>query len=351
MPPRARVSSLLADRLRNQRLVASACKTAEAVVAHLGAVQSQDYTGAAWALGQRAPGLTAADVEAAFSAGRVLRTHVLRPTWHFVAPADIRWMLALTAPQVHARMRTYDKPLELDAKVYAKARAVMERALEGGRFLTRTELGAALRRARIVAAGQRLAHLVMHAELEGAICSGPRRGKQFTYALLAERAPKARALTREAALAELARRYFASHGPATLRDFVWWSGLRVKDAAAGVVLGKVDALKTPPRACSAPGANYLFSNYDEYLIAYRDRDAVLDPGRARNLGFLQEFPHQIVLDGRVAGSWRRHLSDTRATVVAKPFNPLNKRDQRALEGQAEACGRFFGRPCGLELGC
>ncbi len=264
MPRRASASSLIVDRLRNQRLVASACKTPEAVVAHLGAVQSQDYTGAAWAVGQRAPGLTAADVEAAFTAGRVLRTHVLRPTWHFVAPADIRWMLALTAPQVHARLRTYDQSLELDTKVYSKARVVMERALEGGQFLTRIELGAALRRARIVAAGQRLAHLAMHAELEGSICSGPRRGKQFTYALLAERAPKARTLAREAALAELARRYFASHGPATLRDFVWWSGLRVKDAAAGVALGKVDALKTPPEACTAPGANYLFSNYDEY---------------------------------------------------------------------------------------
>jgi hypothetical protein len=342
-------SGLLVERLRNQKLVASACRTAEAVVAHLGAVQSQDYTGAAWAVGQRAPGLTAAGVEASFAAGRVLRTHVLRPTWHFVVPADIRWMLALTAPQVQARLRTYDRPLELDAKVYAKARAVMERALEGGRFLTRAELAAALRRACIVAAGQRLAHLVMHAELDGAICSGPRRGKQFTYALLVERAPKARTLTRDESLAELARRYFASHGPATLRDFVWWSGLRVKDAAASVALAKVDVLKTPPEACKAPGAHYLVSNYDEYLIAYRDRDAVLDPGRARNLGFMQESPHQLVLDGRVAGSWRRQMTETQATAVLKPYKPLDKRHLRALEGQAEACARFFGRPCGLEL--
>ena len=351
MPRRATHTGLLAERLRNQKLVGSSCRTAEAVVAHLGAVQSQDYTGAVWAVGIRAPGLVDADVEASFTAGRILRTHVMRPTWHFVAPADIRWMLALTSPQVHTRMRPYDKPLELDGKIYAKARILMERALEAGRFLTRVELGAALRRGRIQAAGQRLAHLVMHAELEGAICSGPRRGKQFTYALLAERAPRARVLKREEALAELARRYFASHGPATLRDFVWWSGLKVKDAAFGVALGKVRVLPSAPKPDRAPGADYLPPNYDEYLIAYRDRDAVAVADRVRHLGLVneREFPHQVVLDGRVAGSWRREMTATSATVTLKTYNPLDKRQLRALGAQADALGRFFGRPCGLDV--
>ena len=186
-------------------------------------------------------------------------------------------MLALTGPRVQTRMRPYDKPLELDARLYARARVLIERALEGGRHLTREELSAALRRGRIHATGQRLAHLVMHAELEGSICSGPRRGKQFTYALLAERAPRARTLPREEALARLARRYFASHGPATLRDFVWWSGLEGEGRRrCGVALGKVDVLPSPPQPSRAAGADYLLPNYDEYLIAYRDRDAVVD---------------------------------------------------------------------------
>jgi hypothetical protein len=176
VPRRATSTGLLSERLRNQKLVASSCRTAEAVVAHLGAVQSQDYTGAVWAVGMRAPGLVDADVEASFTAGRILRTHVLRPTWHFVVPADIRWMLALTGPRVQTRMHPYDKALELDAKLYAKARTLIERALEGGHHLTREELSAALRRGRIEATGQRLAHLVMHAELEGGICSRPRFG-------------------------------------------------------------------------------------------------------------------------------------------------------------------------------
>jgi hypothetical protein len=350
MPRRAGASGLLVERLRNQRLVASDCRTAEQVVRHLGAVQSQDYTGAVWAVGLRVPGLVAADVEASFTAGRVLRTHVLRPTWHFVAPADIRWMLALTGPHVQKRMRPYDKPLELDPKVYTRARAAIERALEGGRFLTREELSAVLRRNRIVATGQRLTQLVMHAELEGAICSGPRRGKQSTYALLAERAPAARTLTRDEALAALAQRYFGSHGPATLRDFVWWSGLKVKDAAAAIALASVEVLPAPPAAAVAAGAHYLLPNHDEYLIAYRDRDPVLDPERARNLGFTssREYPHQLVLDGRVAGSWQRQMTERQGTLVVKSYKPLEKTHLRALEGQVEACGRFFDRPCRLD---
>ena len=320
-------------------------------MAHLGAMQSQDYIGAVWAVGIRAPGLVETDVEASFTAGRILRTHVLRPTWHFVVPADIRWMLALTGPRVQTRMRPYDRPLELDDRLYTRARVLIERALEGGRHLTRLELSAALRRGRLEATGQRLAHLVMRAELEGSICSGPRRGRQFTYALLAERAPRARALPREEALATLARRYFASHGPATLRDFVWWSGLTVKDAALGVALGQVEVLASAPQPGRAAGADFLLPNYDEYLIAYRDRDAVLDAGRARTFGSAnsREYPHQVVLDGRVAGSWRRQMSERAAAVVVKPHKPLDQRQLRALAGQAEACGRFFGRPCQLEV--
>ena len=292
MRRKAQPDGLLVERLLNQRLVGSSCRTAEAVVSHLGAVQAQDFTGAVWALGLRAPGLVAEDVEASFTAGRILRTHVLRPTWHFVSPSDIKWMLALTGPLVEKRMRPYDKALELDAQVYARARILIERALEGGHHLTREELSAALRRGRIVARGPRLAHLVMHAELQGGICSGPRRGKQFTYGLLAERAPRARTLDRDAALAELARRYFASHGPATLRDFVWWSGLRVKDADAAASLAGANVMPSGPGRGRAPGADFLLPNYDEYLIAYKDRGAVLDAERARNLGLTsdREYP-------------------------------------------------------------
>ena len=189
-------SGILLDRLRNQKLVQSDARDLVGVVSWLGAVQSQDYAGAKWALSLRVSGLSDADVDRAFDTGAIVRTHILRPTWHFVAPADIRWMLALTGPRVLAGNRFYCRKSGLDEKVLARSRRVLEKALGGGKFMTRTALGAVLARAGIEGEGQRLAYLMMDAELQQVVCSGPRAGKQFTYALLDERAPRARVLAR-----------------------------------------------------------------------------------------------------------------------------------------------------------
>ena len=191
------------------------------------------------------PGLTEAELDRAFDEGAILRTHVLRPTWHFVAPADIRWMLALTGPRVQARSVPYHRRAGArqgcpDAQP-ARLRALARRGEAPDAHGART----ALTRAGIAVDSLRLAFLVMHAELDQVICSGPRQGKQFTYALLDERAPRVRALERDEALAELTKRYFASHGPATVRDFVWWSGMTVKQAKAGLeMLGRAAASDT-----------------------------------------------------------------------------------------------------------
>lgn len=342
---------LLETRLRHQGLTGTPRKTAREVVAWLGAVQAQDYAGAAWALALRSRGLTLADVDRALAEGAIVRTHVLRPTWHFVTPADLRWMLALTGPRIKRLMTTYDARLELDARTYTRARVAFERALAGGRHLTRTELATALARAKIVASGQRLAHLVMHAELAGAICSGPRRGAQFTYALVDEHVPAPAPMLRDEALAALATRYFRSHGPATVHDFSWWSGLTMGDSRAAVALAGVEdaVLPSPPAADRVSGAHYLLPNYDEFLIAYRHRDAVLDPERSRNFGVFTsaEYPHQIVLHGRVAGSWRREVGSTGAQVTLKTYAPVSKSEAKALAGEAARLGRFFGVPCAV----
>src|SRR5579872_4054415 len=190
-------------RLAGQFLTSTGPATPADVVKILGAVQSQDYAGAKWALAQRVPGVTDATVDAAIDAGAILRTHVLRPTWHFVAPADVRWMLALTGARVKAKMAGPNERLDIGRALVRRSNAVFEKALSGGRSLTRAELAAELRRARLgVVAGQRLAHLVMVAELDGVVVSGPRRGKQFTYALLEERAPAVAPISTEEALHE-----------------------------------------------------------------------------------------------------------------------------------------------------
>ncbi len=222
-------------RLRNQHLSAPTLTDPAALVGWLGAVQAQDYGMALWAVGQRLIGATESAIQQAFDDGAILRTHVLRPTWHFVMPADIRWLLDLTAPRVRALLAYGDRQNGLDETVLAHAAAVIEAALRGGQHLTRSELGAVFAAAGIALGGtQRLAHLLMHAELDGLICSGVRRGKQPTYALLAQRAPDAKTLSREEALAELTRRYFSGHAPATLKDFAWWSGLTVADCKQGL---------------------------------------------------------------------------------------------------------------------
>ena len=268
-------SELLTKRLRNQLLVESTRRKPEQVVSWLCAMQAQDFSAAKWAVASRAPGVQDGDVEQAFNDGLILRTHVLRPTWHFVTPQDIRWLLALSAPRIHAANDYYYRQSDLDAKTFAKSCAMIHRVLEGGKTMTRAELAVYLKRAKIPADGLKLAYVMMHAELEGVITSGPRRAKQFTYALMDERVPKGKTLDRDEALAELAKRYFTSHGPATARDFAWWSGLTIKDAqraaeSAGTLefesIGGVVhwSAKDSNAAAFKSSCGLLLPNYDEY---------------------------------------------------------------------------------------
>jgi hypothetical protein len=350
------MNPLVRQRLLNQKLVGSDLRAPAEIVSWLGAVQSQDYAGAKWALGLRAPGLTETDVDRAFDEGKILRTHVLRPTWHFVAPADIRWMQALTSPRVLAGNRHYCRRNGLDEKVLARSRRVLERALRGGRFMTRTALGAVFARVGIAGGGQRLAYLMMDAELQQVICSGPRQGKQFTYALLEERAPSARALAGDEALAELATRYFASHGPATVRDFVWWSGLTVKHARTGLAaLGRqaVSDAVDGVTYWSVPGRNpsarkthssvpavYLLPNYDELMNALRDRGLFLDASCPPPGAAFAQFPHQLAIDGTLRGAWRRTMAARAVTIAVRPFRPLSRMEKTALTGAVARYGRF-----------
>ena len=349
----------MSERLRNQSLAVSKLRTPGEVVARLGAAQAQDYAGAKWALGLRAKGLTEAAVEHAFAEGAILRTHILRPTWHFVAAADIRWMLALSAPRVHAFNGYAYRTFELDAKLLARSRKALERALAGGRQLTRVELAKVLQRAGVQADGPRLAHVMMHAELDAVVCSGARRGKQFTYALLEERAPRAKVLPRDEALAELTRRYFSSHGPATLRDYVWWSGLTARDARAGIAMSSLAQTTIDgrsywfvpgrPRVPPASPSAHLLPNYDEYLIAYKDREPVVGPARGSVAPQPDVFSHSLVVNGVLAGSWRRTASRDAVAVEVTPYTRLTTSGTRALAAAVERLGRFLNVPAKLAI--
>jgi hypothetical protein len=348
------------QRLRNQHITRPG-RRPEDIVAWLGAVQAQEYAAATWALGLRMrDSAVEGEIEWAFEQGRILRTHVMRPTWHFVAPSDIRWLLHLTASRVHRAMSPYNRRLELDAATFTRATVVFERALRDHRYLTRTEFGERLRRVGLVADGVRLAHLAMFAEIEGVVCSGPRRGKQFTYALVAERAPQAVRLPRDEALAELSRRYFRSHGPATIRDFVWWSGLTTADAKRGLEMNKARRQEIDGQTYWTVGATasraagreavHMLPVYDEYLGAYRDRKAVPSrPSAVASISRGSTFRHALVIAGQVAGTWRTSRTARTLTVEVVLSRRLTGPEQHALAGVAARYGRFLGVPMSLSI--
>jgi hypothetical protein len=340
-------------RLRNQRLVAPRCAGAEDVVAWLGAVQAQDYAGAKWAVAQRMRRGSDAAVETALHSGALLRTHVLRPTWHFVRPVDLRAWLKLSAPRVHAAMAGTNRQLALDAATFARSAAILAKTLHGGQHRTRSELARALERGGIVAKdGVRMAHLLMHAELEAVICSGPRRGKQFTYAAFDERVPKAAPASRESALAELTLRYFQSHGPALAQDYAWWSGLTLGEARAGIALiaaqleeiavaGKTYFCTRGRTKPTDHDTLHLLPNFDEHIVAYKDRHASFDPRVAASRSQALANPG-IVLNGQLIGGWWRTLERDAVRIEAKLLVPLTRAERAKLREAGDDYGRFLG---------
>ena len=320
-------------------------------------MQAQEYQIAKWSIGQRARDVRENDVADAIANGTILRTHVLRPTWHFVLPADIRWMLTLTTPRIRAMMRSYDRKLELDRPLLTRAFDAMTGALEGERHRTRTELAEVLRNAGIEARGQRLAHLVMHAELDALIASGTPRGKQQTYALLDERAPATPVCDQDAALAELATRYFASRGPATSRDFRWWSSLSAADAkraieAAGTRIERYErdartwfvAEPTSASRMRRSPAAHLLQIYDEYIVAYTESRDLLasDPQARPGLWDGGEVLHAVVLEGRLAAQWRYTLAGSSVTIEIQPVRTLDRVERDAVAAAAERFAAFHG---------
>jgi len=324
-------SDQLFSRLHNQRLSSPRFEKPVDVVRWLGAVQAQDFNAAKWALALRMRQATDAIVEEAFNKGEILRTHVMRPTWHFVAPEDIRWLLQLTAPRVNLRAGPNYRKFELDTTVFKRSNKIFAKALGGGKHLTRPALRSMLDADGIdVTDPVRLAHILLRAELDGVICSGPRIGKQFTYALLEERAPASKILERDEALVELTQRYFRSHGPATLQDFVWWSGLTVEDARRGMAqVGTPRSSRTKP----SPNSAHLLPAFDEYFVAYKDREVA-----AGCLSTWDVLGPTFIIDGIAAGRWKRTNS---GKIELNASRTLKKPESLALKAAVDRYSTFI----------
>jgi hypothetical protein len=345
-------------RLNNQHLSTPTFKDPVEVLRSLVAIQAQVYNGAKWALGQRTVNCTDDVIEKAFTDGRILRLHVMRPTWHFVTPDDIRWLVKLTAPRVNAVSRYYYRKAELDHNVFRRTNKALVKALEGGRQLTRDELRLAIQRAGVEPGeSMRFGYIMHRSELDGIVCSGGRRGNQFTYALVDERVTHSRALEDDEALGELTERYFKSRGPATVQDYVWWSGLTASQAKRGIeIVGS--ALKTEVsdghRYCLSAKANrslkgtprraHLLSSYDEYFIAYKDRSAAMHPDfNQKSIAAKSVFDAPLLIDGQVFGGWKGVVQKDAVIIQLKPFRIFNRVDRAAVHSACAKYAAFIGK--------
>lgn len=364
MPPTEKLNDeeIARLRLRRQHLTGTPLPTPEAVVGWLGAVQAQEFAVAKWSIAQRSRGrVTSADLDRALAEGRILRTHALRSTWHFVLPADLRWLQMLIGPRIRARMASYYWRNGLTDAVFARSQAVLREALAGGRQLVRKEIVAALARGRVATDGLKLRFLLLQAELDLVLCSGALRGKHHTFALVDDLVPRTPPIPEDEALAELTRRYFSSHGPATSRDFIWWSSLTAAQARRGLELLKETRLsrldaggrthwmgEAPARRATRRTPLHLLPAFDEYIIGYTESRKVLAiAGQPNAPSGAPTHSNLLTRDGQVIGFWRTVPDLEEALVEVHLPRPIDSATRSALEDELERYGRFLQRPVRL----
>jgi hypothetical protein len=351
-------------RLASQQLVGTKFSTPQEIVGYMGAMQAQDYPMARWAVGTRLPRAAESEVKAAIANAQIIRTHLVRPTWHFVASQDIYWMLDLTASHVKAAQSARERQLELTPQVFSKSNRVIETTLADGLPRTRDELIHALQIAGIPTDQNRASHLLARAEADQIICSGPDRDNKPTYALLSQRVPVVNRLSHQEALAELATRYFTSRSPASLQDFTWWSGLPARDAAHALDLVKTDynaetmANRTywysPETRIARPAqpSAFLLPTYDEFTISYTDRSASIDPGLEQHMKQISNrgvFRPIVVVGGQVVGIWKRAINKNGVTVEVQPFSRPDPGTEGLIRAAAGCYATFLGQELEFSL--
>lgn len=349
------------QRLSSQGILRSIPKKSEDAVFSLGAVQAQDYNAALWAIGLRCKeGTTKSEIESSIAEHKIVRNWLMRGTLHFAASEDMRWIMNLLSPRLSRTAALRDSRLRLTENVIKKTKVLLYNALRGGKHLNRKEIYEILKKGCVPTTNNLGYHMLYRAAWDGLICFGLHDGKQPTFALLDDWVPQGKTLSNEEAIAELTLRYFTSHGPATIKDFVWWSGLRVSDATAGIkrVSSKIKtetingtayymskAMHTPNDSQTMN----LLPAFDEYLISYSDRSAMLDhPDTQKALKSGNVFIHSngiflptIVADGKVIGTWKQKRIKNKCILKVSPFVKLKPAQIKGISEAAEGYGRFM----------
>lgn len=318
------------------------------LVRWMGAIQAQDYSMSKWAIAIRLKQATMQDVDDALQRGDILRTHVMRPTWHYVASEDIRWMIDLTGERVKKAYTAYASRLAINEDQYSKCAGKLEKMLEGNNHLTKQEIGEALQKAGVSDDIAQANSFIHRAEALGMICSGIDKDKKTTYALLEERVPPTKPLHKEEALALLATRYFSSHSPASLEDFAWWSGLPVTEARQAIRLIEPELIKERfaaeelfvHQSCSnskpVDRIVRFLPPYDEYLISYKNRTAVLDlKHHSKAFNNFGIFYPVVMYNGQVVGNWKKVTAKGKIKIETSFFEKSTKIDKKLLKEAEE----------------
>lgn len=346
-------SAIGLQRLAHQQIAHTHLKTPAEVTAWLGAMQGQDYVGALWAVGLRLPHATNTQIEQAILDETIIRTWVMRGTLHLVAAEDARWMVELLAARVLSKMAARHRELEIDAAVTKQSNDLLAHTLRDRKQHTRKELFAVLEAAEISTKGQRGVHLLQCASYAGLICQGVQRRNDPTFMALHTNGRK---LTRDESVVELVRRYFTSHGPSTEQEFASWSGLTLTDTRAGLDAIKSDLVSEkidgqtywqPPTSPKNPSHSvYLLPGFDEYILGYRDRSAVLEPQYNDLIcpGGNGVFKPTIISDGQVVGTWKRAVKKGGLVIEAEPFTSLTAAETEAFQAAAQRYAVFMEMP-------
>jgi hypothetical protein len=344
------------SRLFSQKIEQTGFTSAKELVSWMGAMQAQDYAMSKWAIGSRLVHSTDEMVETALNNGEIIRSHLMRPTWHLVSADDIYWMNDLSATKIRQNFKSRHRDLELSEEMILKSEKVFEKAISKEGNLTRDELDAELQKVNLITVENQLYHLLFCAELDGILCNGAVKNGKQTYDLLSRRVPNRRTLFREESLAELAKRYFQSHGPATIDDFVWWSGLSITDARKGL-----ESIKSGLNSEIINSKTYWFSNtfsdlqpdktsvhllpaFDEFIIGYCDRSASLsltnNPKAVSSNGIFHPI---VVVNGQVIGTWKRTSKKELVILSANLFQTPTLSLKSAIEEEANRFGQFLNK--------
>ncbi len=337
-------------RMQNQKLSADHLKTPLEVVRWFGAVQAQEYAQSLWAIGLRLPeSATQQTIIDAINDRTIVRTWPMRGTIHFVPAEDAAWMTKLLARRVNRKFQSFLDKLQLTSSVLDTSRDVLMRSLKGGKQLIRKELYDALEQGGIDS--KTGLHIMGYWAQEGLLCFGPYRDKQPTFVLLDEWVASSRSLEGDEALAEITKRYFTSHGPATIHDFAWWSGLSMAEARQGLELVKKQFISeeldgkqywlTPPDTVSIVDSPLLLPCFDEYTVAYKDRSAAIDTDRLQEVGYAVNL-NNIISDGRIIGSWKRTIGKHEVDITLQLLRPLTEQEQQRIQTAVQQYGHFLG---------